>query len=108
MLNFFNIQRRKAGLSQTALAKQLGLRSATVSAWENNLSAPRPGLWARLATNFNTDIETIARAVRNQHAARHRRAAADRISDPVPDSASPDAASTLSPLPAAINSGAGD
>lgn len=51
--------RLKAGLSQRALAAQLGLRRNAVSSWERGVSSPSVGNLFRLAKTLGTLAESL-------------------------------------------------
>ncbi|MEL7167117.1 MAG: helix-turn-helix domain-containing protein [Pseudomonadota bacterium] len=48
--------REKAGLSQTELAKRLGIRVATLRAWEDDLSEPRANRLSIMAGLLNVSM----------------------------------------------------
>ncbi len=52
--------RREAGLTQVALATELGLRQSSVSEWETGRTAPEPGSLTRLAEVLGLDATTTA------------------------------------------------
>ncbi|MBF4693884.1 helix-turn-helix transcriptional regulator [Fusibacter ferrireducens] len=51
--------RTEKNLSQRALAKKLGVSSATVAMWETEKRTPRLKMAKYIAQFFETDIETI-------------------------------------------------
>lgn len=51
--------RAEKKLSQRALAKQLGVSSATVAMWETEKRTPRLKMAKYIAQYFETDIEAI-------------------------------------------------
>jgi DNA-binding XRE family transcriptional regulator len=51
--------RIKAGLTQSAIARQLGVTRKTVSAWERGLSCPIPPLLMQLARALSTLAEHL-------------------------------------------------
>ena len=51
--------RKKAGLSQQALADQLYITRQTISKWEKNLSVPDADALIRLADALDTTVQTL-------------------------------------------------
>lgn len=51
--------RENAGLTQTELAKNLGLTRSAVNAWEMGLSVPSPQYIVELAKNFHVSTDYI-------------------------------------------------
>lgn len=51
--------REKRGLSQSALAKQLGISRNAVSQWENGFSEPTPERLRELSTLLNVDLQWL-------------------------------------------------
>jgi transcriptional regulator with XRE-family HTH domain len=48
--------REAAGMSQTQLARRLGVKKATIAAWENDLSEPRANRLSMMAGMINVSI----------------------------------------------------
>jgi transcriptional regulator with XRE-family HTH domain len=61
--NFFCERRRLLGLTQRAIALQLGITVQAVSAWEAGLTNPRPAIWPQVAQVYGVKLEQIAEAV---------------------------------------------
>ncbi len=51
--------RKKAGLTQTELGKQLGVVKQTISSWENNISEPKGNTLVQLSNILNTSPEYL-------------------------------------------------
>ena len=51
--------RKKAGMSQAALAEKLGVSAQAVSKWENGNNLPDIDVFRELAWLFNTTIDSI-------------------------------------------------
>ena len=51
--------RKGAGLTQEALASQLGLTYQAISKWENGLSCPDVQLLPQIADIFNVSIDAL-------------------------------------------------
>lgn len=51
--------REKAGLSQTELAKRLGIYQSSIARWENGQGEPGVSLVKPLATILAVDVETL-------------------------------------------------
>ena len=54
--------RKKAGMSQTALAERLGVSAQAVSKWESGRNLPDIDLFCELAWLFDMTIDKIGRA----------------------------------------------
>ncbi|CUJ90044.1 transcriptional repressor DicA [Ruegeria denitrificans] len=48
--------REAAGMTQTQLARRLGVKKATIAAWENDLSEPRANRLSMMAGMINVSI----------------------------------------------------
>lgn len=59
--NLIRLLRREAGLTQNALAEQLGISDRTVSKWENGRGAPDVTLLRGLSEALKVNIEEILR-----------------------------------------------
>lgn len=57
----FERYRRKALLSQTQLAKTLGVTPAAISAWENAKGTPRLSLVQKMADMYGVTMEELLR-----------------------------------------------
>jgi len=53
--------RAKAGLSQRAVAKELGITDAAVCLWETGKTMPRAALLPRLAALYNCTVDELLR-----------------------------------------------
>lgn len=53
--------RVKAGLSQAALAKRIGVSQATVAGWELGTHKPLASRWSKLAIAVESDILTMVK-----------------------------------------------
>lgn len=53
--------RAKAGLSQRAVAKELGITDAAVCMWETGKTMPRAALLPRLAALYNCTVDELLR-----------------------------------------------
>ena len=53
--------RVKAGLSQRAVAKELGITDAAVCLWETGKNLPRAALLPRLAALYNCTVDDLLR-----------------------------------------------
>ena len=60
--NYLYGQRRKRGLSQTALAGLLGVTNKAVSKWENGRAKPTTDTLRKLAAVFGTDVNDLLAA----------------------------------------------
>lgn len=57
--NYICNQRRKRGLSQTELAKLLGVTNKAISKWENGYAKPTTNTLRKLATVFGVDVDVL-------------------------------------------------
>jgi transcriptional regulator with XRE-family HTH domain len=64
------IQRQQLGLTQDALAAQLGVAAATVAQWETGEAAPESAMMLRLALDHLAMTQQIADDPRTQQALR--------------------------------------
>lgn len=55
----FSSARKKAGLSQDAAAKKLGVSSAAVCQWETGKTAPRATLLPKIASVYGCTIDEL-------------------------------------------------
>ena len=53
--------RTRTGLSQSAVAKQIGVSDAAVSMWETGKTRPRAGLLVRLAGLYCCSVDELLR-----------------------------------------------
>lgn len=53
--------RTRAGLSQRAVAKELGITDAAVCLWETGKTMPRAALLPRLAALYGTTVDELLR-----------------------------------------------
>lgn len=53
--------RTKAGLSQRAVAKELGITDAAVCLWETGKTLPRAALLPKLAALYGTTVDELLR-----------------------------------------------
>lgn len=53
--------RTKAGLSQRAVAKELGITDAAVCLWETGKNLPRAALLPKLAALYGTTVDELLR-----------------------------------------------
>lgn len=51
--------RRENNMSQSSLAKRLGVDQRTVSAWENSVSEPCLGMLAKLCDVFDENFDSL-------------------------------------------------
>ena len=51
--------RLKAGLSQTTVARELGISTASVSQWENGKTLPRTEKLKEIATLYNCTVDEL-------------------------------------------------
>lgn len=58
-MNAIKRQRRRAGLTQPALAAMLEVHETTVSKWENGIALPRAETLRRLAKIFSCTIDEL-------------------------------------------------
>jgi len=54
-----SVRRKALGLTQDALAEQLGITAQAVSKWENDLSCPDISILPKLADIFDTSVDTL-------------------------------------------------
>ena len=57
--NYLYALRKKAGISQTELARQLGVTNKAVSKWENGNSKPGTGTLRRLAAVYGVSVDDL-------------------------------------------------
>lgn len=60
-MSFKNLLKEKS-ISQTKLAKKLGVSQALISKWANDTCEPQLVMLPKLAQIFGVDIETILRS----------------------------------------------
>lgn len=51
--------RRKAGLSQMAVAKEMGISDAAVSMWETGKTRPRAAILSKLAKLYGCSVDEL-------------------------------------------------
>lgn len=58
--------RKKAGLTQTELAKKLGIAQSAVSAWENGEKSPRTAKLMEIAAALSCTVDDLLREPTDQ------------------------------------------
>lgn len=58
--------RKKAGITQTELAKKLGIAQSAVSAWESGEKSPRTAKLMEIAAALNCTVDDLLREPTNQ------------------------------------------
>ena len=57
----FSVAREKAGLSQTEVAKALGVNQASVSYWESGKTQPRSAQLLKIAKLYGVTVDELLR-----------------------------------------------
>lgn len=60
-MNRIKNHREKKGITQQALAKELGINTSTVAKWETHASTPRAKVLIQLAEIFNCTVDELLR-----------------------------------------------
>lgn len=60
-MNMIRELRKKAGLTQASLARELGVKRETVAQWERGENKPRAATLLKLADYFHCTVDSLLR-----------------------------------------------